>query len=145
MGHQHRWQRAPDQQLARAADGGEHATEYAVSLWVLSRIGVTGPERRRNAAVAAEQEDYGARAGRLARDQRCKNASGIFHGRRFPSAPDRQRLRGAELGQGPKHDNESGGTPRRPADRRMVAESRRFSIDERKTRQFYRHQNTAPT
>ncbi len=86
--------------------------------------------------MGAEQQDHRTCAGRLGADARRKNAAGIFHGRRFPSAIDRQRLRGAELGQGPKHDDESGWAPCRPADRQLAAEGRCVSIDERQPRRF---------
>jgi hypothetical protein len=44
----------------------------------LSRNDVTGHERWRDTTMDAECESYGARAGRLAADQRCENTSGIF-------------------------------------------------------------------
>ena len=75
----------------------------------------------------------------------AKTLPRIFHGRRFPSSLDRQRLRRAELGQGPKRDDESGWPRRRPADRRMVAESGRFSIDERQSGEFCGPLHRRPT
>ncbi len=74
-------------------------------------------ERGRNAPVDAEFARDGARTDRLAGDQRRENTSRIFHGRRFPPSLNRERLRGAELGYGPRRDDEFGGARHRTTGR----------------------------
>ena len=75
----------------------------------------------------------------------AKTLPTLFHGRRFPPSHDFQKLRRAELGQGPKRDDESGWPRRRPADRCVVAESRCISIDERQSRKFCGSLHRRPT